>query len=85
MESLRQQTQAFVEDVLRGIDITIVALTASGARPLPYGKILCPRPLRTALGTNLAGGKEFVYNDKMFPIPLGFVFQLAAKFTPGSI
>ena len=66
MQGLRNLAQPFVQDIDSSVDVTVVMLTASGARPLPYGEVFRPRPLRTALGAKLRGGEELVDHELLF-------------------
>ena len=70
--SLRQEAQAFVQDIDRRIGIPIQRGRAGRARPLTDLQILGARPLRATAGARLAGRIETVYLHHTFAKTFGF-------------
>lgn len=85
MEGLRQQAQAFVEDVLRGVDVPVVDGIANRASPFPHREVFRSGPLSTAYRAKLAGGIEAVYRDHLLSIPCRLVYELPPELAPACV
>ena len=72
------------KDVLRGVDVPVVAGTASGARPVPRGQ----GKLREQVPACRAGFARRippVDHDQFPAVPLAFVRKLPAELTPAAV
>ena len=79
---LRQQAQPFVQNILRGVYVSVVVFTALWADPLSYSKVFRSWPLSTADGTVLAGRIETIYYYQRFVLPLCLVGKLPPELAP---
>ena len=73
---LRQEAQIFVQDVLRGVPVSVVYRAAGGAALFTDGQILCAGPPSTADRAELTGKEEAVYGDHLLAVPCRLVLQL---------
>lgn len=77
-----QQAQAFVQNILGSVDVSVVVRAANRTHPFAHGKVFRPSPLLAAGRAQLAGWIEPVHHTDRFAAPICPVRNLATELAP---